>query len=127
MSSWKVDTSTGDYITENGAPVPTDSVSMAAYFRLKIKRNTWLYAPNNEYGSDFHLVKKRPTRGQNQSLENIADRALKPLLDSGRANNIDVSVNTEIATSRSNAILDVSIEDANQKQQDLRLPALLGG
>lgn len=110
MQSWNLDPITGDYIMDGGAPVQTNSLQVPAYFRLKIKRKTWLYAPNDQYGSDFYTLKKRPSTNAGQRLENIAIAALKPITDDGRANRIDVVTDT---LTRNGAGMVTTIVDAS--------------
>lgn len=125
--SWTLNPETGDYIVKDGVPINSGSVAQAAYFRLKVKRTTWLYAPDDAYGSDLYLIKKRPTTGRTSNLESIAERALQPLIDDGRALSADVTINTDITTKRSNAILDIALVDAEQKPLNLSLPQIIGG
>lgn len=125
--SWKIDAGTGDYIMEDGAPVDSDSIAYNAFYRLRIKRNTWLYAPNDQYGSDLHLIKKRPVAGRTASVESIAERALQPIVQDGRAKSTDVTINTEVTTVRNNVIINAHIVDAQQKPQELNLPMIIGG
>ena len=55
---WSLDPATGDYVLNGGAPVQITNLQIPAYYRWKIKRTRWLYAPNNKYGSDFFMLKK---------------------------------------------------------------------
>lgn len=119
--TWNIDPVTGDYIMDGGAPVETDSLQVPAYFRLKIKRKQWLYAPDDKYGSDFYVVKKRPSTNAAQRLENIAIAALKPLTDDGRANRIDVTA--DIIT-RNGAALTTTIVDASGQEETVTFPGL---
>lgn len=88
--TWEQNPMTGDYVMQGGAPVETNSLRMPAYVRLKVRRSTWLYAPNTEYGSEFHTVKKRKTNDDASLIENLAARALQPILDDGRAAAIEI-------------------------------------
>lgn len=56
MQTWEVDPKTGDYVLVNGSPKETNSLKMAAYFRMRTRRDQWLYAPDNKYGSKFHQL-----------------------------------------------------------------------
>lgn len=114
MQSWNIDPKTGDYVMSGGAPVETDSLQVPAYFRLKIKRKTWMYAPDDKFGSDFYLVKKRPATNAGQKLENIAIAALQPIADDGRAKRITVQTDE---LSRQGAALTASIIDASGEEQ----------
>ncbi len=112
MQNWKINPETGDYIIANGAPEQTNSLTIPAYMRLKVQRSRWMYAPNNEYGSDFYTVKKRPSENGNQRLEDIASRALQPLVDDGRAKEItvDITGNSRNAAGMNAVIVDASGE-----------------
>jgi phage gp46-like protein len=107
--NWDRDPITGDYLLQGGSPKQTDSLRIPAYNRLKVKRGTWLYAPDSSYGSDFYTISKRPTENANARLENIGLAALQPMLDDGRASEIDVTL-TE--NQRSASFLKVDIVDA---------------
>lgn len=111
MQSWDIDPITGDYILDpaTGRPKTTNSLRVPAYFRLKIKRTQWLYAPDSKYGSDYYTIQKRPAANANQRFENIAIKALQPIVDDGRASQVaaTVEVNTRDSTQ-----LDVEIVDA---------------
>lgn len=107
--NWDRDPHTGDYKMEKGAPIQTNSLLIPAYHRLKVKRTQWLYAPDPGYGSDFYLVKKRANTNANTQLENIAERALQPMVDDGRANTITVTVD---ANTRNGAGMTTKIVDA---------------
>lgn len=91
MQGWDVDPKTGDYKMVNGAPSQTDSLLLPAYYRFKIQRGKWLYAPDTDYGSDFGSVKKRPGVAANEVMENIGERALQPILDDARAKSITIT------------------------------------
>lgn len=119
--SWDIDPATGDYLQEKGNPIPTRSLRIPAYIRLKTHRTGWLYAPDQNYGSDFYALKKRQTTRDSINVETIAARALQPILDDGRASEIDV--NTVVAVR--NAIgMDVKIIDAQGEPEQLNIPSL---
>lgn len=106
---WDINPVTGDYKVTNGSPVQTNSLLLPSYYRLKVKRQRWLYAPDTDYGSDlFSIVKQvasTPT-----SLENIALRALRPLVDDGRASSIEVEVTKNVRHSNE---MQVKVRDAS--------------
>ena len=115
--SWLVNPKTGDYVlADNGAPSQTDSLTVPAYFRLKVKRGTWLYAPSVNYGSTFHLQKKRRSTENASLFEDIAVDALQPIVDDGRASTI--AVDTTLAQ-RNSIALDLQITDATGKVEQL--------
>lgn len=126
MSSWNINPATGDYVMENGAPVPTESLTVPAYYRLKAQRGRWMYAPDSEWGSDFYLIKKRNTMNADQALIQVGEKALKPIIDDGRARNIEVVRPDEQGGSRNNAALDVSITTIEGQVQELNLPSVGG-
>jgi len=112
MQNWKIDPITGDYVMENGKPVQTNSLQIPAYFRLKIKRQQWLYAPDDNYGSDYFTVKKRPSSNAASRMESIGANALQPLIDDGRASEIELTSISATQTNRNNTGLEVKITDA---------------
>ncbi len=119
MKNWQIDPSTGDYVMSGGAPVETASLQNPAYVRLKVKRKTWLYAPDEAYGSDLYLIKKRRTDGsQNSLVENTAARALQPLIDDGRASEINV---TTTQAARNGVGLEVDLTDAEGNSDQISL------
>jgi len=109
MQSWNIDPSTGDYVNNNGQPDQTNSLNVPAYFRLKISRLQWMYAPDSKYGSDYYTLKKRPAINGNQRIENMTVKALQPLVDDGRASSIQADV-TE--NDREGIVLTTQITDA---------------
>jgi phage gp46-like protein len=119
--SWQIDPNSGDYIMTNGAPVDDPNLIYPAYYRLKINRLQWLYAPDTKYGSDFYKVKKNITTKPQTSLETIAARALQPIVDSGRATNINVTV-TGVA--RSGVALECDIGSGQTQSDILNLTGL---
>lgn len=119
---WEVDPKTGDYVMEDGAPKITDSLKIPSYIRLKTKRGAWLYAPDTEYGSDFHLMKKRRSSENASTIEDAAARALQPIVDDGRATEIEVE--TQVLT-RNNVGMKVDIIDSTtERVETLVLPAI---
>jgi phage gp46-like protein len=88
---WAIDPTRRDYEMTGGAPRETASLTVPAYYRLSAKRRTWMYAPDETWGSDFHLEKKRATNQDASRQETIAARALQPMIDDGRASEIEVN------------------------------------
>ena len=119
--SWDIDPASGDYLLVDGNPVPTESLRIPAYVRLKVRRTQWLYAPDENYGSDYYTVKKRQTSREASSLEAIGARALQPMLDDGRASEIDVTAQT---ATRGSAGLQATILDAQGQPDQLNLQSL---
>jgi len=107
---WNLDPITGDYVMVNGSPEQTNSLKLPAYYRLRTKRQTWLYAPDNNYGSDFFAILKRPSTNSNTRIEQIGARALQPMVDDGRA--VEIEVET-VENKRDATALKVTIIDAS--------------
>lgn len=118
---WKINPVTGDYIMEGGAPVNTESLQLPAYYRLKINRNRWLYAPDNNYGSDLYLIRKNQTTKDASFVESVMARALQPIVSDGRARTIDV---TATVRARHAVGLETKIVDAQGKVETLTLKGL---
>jgi phage gp46-like protein len=119
--TWQIDPSSGDYVMAEGSPSQTNSLQIPAYFRLKAKRKQWLYAPDDKWGSDFYTVKKRPSENGNQRLENIAIQALQPIVDDGRALQIEAEV---VQNTRNGSGLNISILDAAGEVEAETFPGL---
>lgn len=108
--NWNINPQTGDYVMDGGAPEETNSLLIPAYFRLKVQRQTWLYAPDNSYGSDFATLKKNLTTGGSADrIEQVAAAAVQPIADDGRASEIVVEAK---GLARHGAELQVTITDA---------------
>lgn len=120
--SWQIDPKTGDYLMTKGAPVDDSSLIYPAYYRLKVKRTQWLYAPNDQYGSDFYTIKKRFNPGDVNPLANIGAVALQPIIDDGRASDVDVTYRT--SQSLNDTQLSAVITDAQGQPQTLNLPSI---
>lgn len=122
--SWKIDPKTGDYAMTNGAPVEDPSLIYPAFYRIKIKRTQWLYAPDTKYGSDLYTVKKRFNPNDVNPLTNMIDVALQPMIDDGRATTVESSYLAP--KSLNDAQLAVTITDAQGEPQTLSLPPVGG-
>lgn len=109
MQGWNINPLTGDYVMSKGAPEQSNSLLLPAYYRLKTKRQQWMYAPDLNYGSDYYTVKKRPANATNSRLEQIGANALQPIVDDGRASEITVEVT---GNSRHNSEMKVTVVDA---------------
>lgn len=92
MKSWNINSNTGDYVVERGAPVETESLQLPAFYRLKIKRGQWMYAPNKVYGSNLYLLLKNQSSKSASAVESATLDALQPILDDGRAETIDALI-----------------------------------
>lgn len=115
---WEINPGTKDYVMESGSPVETGSLKIPAYFRLKVRRGAWMYAPDSEYGSDLHTIKKNRSSQDASKIEAVAARALQPIADDGRAETIDVSV---VEAARHGLGLKIDILDAQGETDSLNL------
>lgn len=118
MSSWVVDPKTGDYLSTNGSPTNSEDLRIPAFYRLKIHRQGWMYAPDPNYGSDYYLLRKRHKPSDARSIETIGSKALQPIIDDGRAT--DISMTTTLTT-RNGTTLETLITDASGVEQELNL------
>ncbi len=125
--SWQINPTSGDYVMEGGSPVPSESLTIPAYYRLKVQRGRWLHAPDDGYGSDFYLIRKRFNGGDLSGLQNIAEKALQPMIDDGRASDVEVTPNRSQQTSRNNSLLGIKIADAQGQVEELDLPPIVVG
>ena len=116
----KINPETKDYEIVDGKPVVDKSIKQPAYIRLVAKRNTWLYAPDDKWGSDFHLLKKTKTTEAATREINTAEKALEPLLDDNRASDITIEVTGRLrgATQLSTKI----VEQLGEQEESLLIP-----
>jgi phage gp46-like protein len=119
--SWKIDPNSGDYVMTGGAPVDSNSLQIPAYYRLKIERTQWLYAPDNKYGSDLYKLQKNFTTGDAGFIETVMNRALQPIVDDGRAAQIEV---TATVRGRHAVGLETKITDAQGNVETLTLKGI---
>lgn len=119
--NWSIDPASGDYKVEGGSPIQTDSLQVPAYYRLRIPRDGWMYAPDSKYGSLLHTLKKRQTTKDATQIETMAATALQPIADDGRAKQIDVQA---VVIARSGVGIKADIVKANGKLDTLVLPSL---
>lgn len=112
----KIDACKRDYELDEFGNLKIDKgLGTPAFFRLRIPRNQWLYAPNTQYGSDFYLFQKNPTTGTGRAFVNTGDRALQPLIDQGRADNINVELTER---SRNGVGLEVDISQVRNDETE---------
>lgn len=121
--NWEIDPVIKDYVMEGGSPKQTDSLKIPAYIRLKTQRSRWLYAPNRDYGSDFHTIQKNLTTSDATLLENTAVRSVRQLVDDGRASGIDIET-TQVV--RHGVALKLSITDAQNQGSEILLVPIRG-
>lgn len=99
MKTWLIDPETRDYrMHANGTPVETDSLLVPAYIRLRAPRRRWMYAPDPNWGSDFWRERRRHQPADGSRHETLANQALQPLLDSGRATAVDSTADLSTRT-----------------------------
>jgi len=118
MSSWNLNPATGDYIMVNGAPQPTESLTIPCYYRIKIPRKQWMYAPNTSYGSDLNTIKKKTGTASLKMIE----AACQPIVTDGRASSVSASYQNVQPSSRNSGAVQVAIVDAQGTPQNLNLP-----
>lgn len=118
--NWLIDPASGDYVLENGKPVETDSLQVPAYFRLKTPRGKWLYAPDDKYGSTFYTLKKQQSQDAS-AVERVAENAVQPILDDGRARQAIVETNV---SARNEVVLTTTLQQENGTLDTLILPKL---
>lgn len=123
MQNPEIDPVTGDYVLQGGSPKQTDSLRIPAYIRLKTQRQKWLYAPDNNYGSDLYLIRRRKTNQDTGFIEATAARAIQPMVDDGRAAAIQVTAETSYRTALG---LTTDIVDAQGDIERLNIPGLGG-
>lgn len=118
---WTVDPKSGDYVMEGGSPKLSNSLVMPARVRLRAHRTQWMYAPDTNWGSDFYALKKTPLDQQVNTGETTAARALQPIIDDGRASQIDINA---VVSKRGALGLKVDIFDAQGDVETLNLPGI---
>lgn len=115
--TWNIDPSSGDYVIDSkGKPEVVTNLKVPAYIRLKTRRGRWLYAPDDLYGSDFHLVGRKVTAKDNNLVEAIVDRALAPMISDGRASEVE-QVPQEYT--RHTASISINITDSQGEVEQL--------
>lgn len=119
--NWKINPESGDYVLDGGKPVETDSLTIPAYVRLKTDRTKWLYAPDDQFGSDLYLIKKRKTTQDPTLMESTTAQALQPIVDDGRASEIEVAT---VFNSRNALGMQIDILDAQGEKDTLSIPGL---
>lgn len=113
--TWLINPATGDYVMQGGAPVIDDTLQTPAYFRTKIARTQWMYAPDPDYGSDIYLAKKKALSNSPASVAAAATRCLQPMVQDGRARSASAVVTG--STRGAVAIQENIIDASGQPQQ----------
>lgn len=117
------DMTSGDYaVGDDGKPLLDTSLAPALRCRLRCHRKKWLYAPDANFGSDFFTYNRRKSTTFSDALaENIANKAIQPMVQDGRADN--VTVLTESAQ-RGGVALSITLTDKQLNQPvTVTLPA----
>lgn len=114
----ELDPSTGDYVIVNGRPVEDNTLNTPSYIRLKASRNSWLFAPDDQWGSDFYLFHVRHLIQNDQALLSVGARALQPLIDDGRASAVQI---TQDGSSDSAFQLTANVTQANSQTTPVTL------
>lgn len=117
----EIDPATGDYVVENGRLIETDDLRVAAYFRLRTRKQLWLYADDDQFGSTFYLMMTRAGFRSPRLLENVARDALAPLIDDGRASTIEVRATDQNLT---RTLLEVGIINSEGKPEQFTFAPL---
>jgi phage gp46-like protein len=121
MQNWNIDPNKKDYVLERGSPQQTDSLTIPAYIRLKTRRGSYMYAPDDRFGSEFHLQKKRRTSVDNSSVEDLAAAAVQPIVDDGRASEILIEAEVK---NRNNVSFTTKIIDQEGSVDTLEIKSL---
>jgi phage gp46-like protein len=118
--SWLIDPATGDYdMDETGNPVLDTTLQTPIYVRLMGPRTRWLHAPDSEWGSDFWQIKNdKSLSSQPNVVAAAAQRAVQPIIDDGRAEEMDVST---LASGRGYRQIQIIAVDASGPQPPLIL------
>lgn len=118
--SWKIDPTTRDYIMDStGNPVQDTTLQTPIYVRTMGRRTQWLHAPDDGWGSDFFQIKNnKQLSSQPNVLVAAQRRCLQPLIDDGRAEEIDV---TPLPSGRGYRQLQVIAVDASGAQAPIVL------
>lgn len=114
--SWLMNPDTRDYEQEGGKPVVTRSLKMPMYFRTLAPRNRWLYAPDDRWGSDFYQFHTKLTADAAALAQATERRALQPIIEDGRAVDIEVSATAE---GRSGVVINAKSIEANGNESEL--------
>ncbi len=119
MAEFARDESTGDYVMQTGAnagkPLIDNTLGPPARTLLRAHRGQWMHAPDNKWGSDFYLYKRRKSVDFSDGLaDNIALRALQCMVDDGRADNLDA---TTQFTQRGGVAVKVTLLDRQLQQE----------
>ncbi len=118
------DMATGDYkMDAAGKPILTESLAPACRARVRGHRTKWMHAPDSEWGSDMYTYLKRKSVDFKDGLgESIVSRALQPLQDDGRIDNLEVQTT---AAQRGGVAFGVKFLD-RQKREELPVTIPVG-
>lgn len=115
-NSWYIDPDTRDYVLEDGKPVQDKSLKTPTHIRFRARRQGWLYAPDDKWGSDFHTLKKNHNSTSAKTLQNVGQRALQPIINDGRADDVQFEI---VEQTRHGAQIKVKITDAEGEPEEI--------
>lgn len=109
------DMATGDYVVDdNGKMKMTTGLAPAIRARLRGHNKKWLHAPDDKWGSAYHRYnRRRSTQFSDGMAESIGERALQPMIDDGRMDDLQVVTS---ATNRGGVGLDIDYRDNLQSE-----------
>lgn len=105
MKDFRIDPNSRDYAIKGGRYELVEDIRNNIYLSLNVRKGTWPFAP--ELGSRLHLLERE------KSLERVArkakeycDEALKWIIDKGRAESIEVTVELDKANMRLKCLIE---------------------
>ncbi len=103
-----------DYVLKNGSFEQSNELVTEAYSRIYCPLNSYIF--DNNFGSKFPLWINTRTRLTNTIIANEVNRALTPLISSGRALTISTTINSILLNGFSCSI---NITDNQQNKWEL--------
>lgn len=99
MSDFRIDPNTQDYVVSKGQYTLSDDLGNNIYLSLMVRKGSWLFNPS--FGSRLYLLEREKAldRVAKKALE-YCNEALKWILDSGRAESCEVTIELDKANSR---------------------------
>lgn len=118
MAEFARDQATGDYVMGTGInagkPAIDTSLAPPTRTRLRAHRGKWMHAPDDKWGSDFYTYNRRKSTDFSDGLgESIANKALQPMVDDGRIDNLEAATQF---TQRGGVAVKVTLLDRQQQQ-----------
>jgi phage gp46-like protein len=93
FSDYKIDPTTGDYVIVKGDLSLSNDMMNNLYFSISIRKGSWFYDPS--FGSNLHLLKPKAVADLPVRAKEYCEEALQWLIDSGRADKIDVQTEVD--------------------------------